>query len=41
MRPAVIVLLILAGTYFFFAVRGRMKSMGRPASAGETAFASE
>jgi putative tricarboxylic transport membrane protein len=41
MRPAVIVLLILAGTSFFFAVRGRMKSMGKPASAGETAFASD
>jgi TctA family transporter len=28
-RPAVIVLLILAATSFFFAVRGRMKSAGR------------
>jgi hypothetical protein len=36
----VIVLLILAATSFFFAVRGRMKSAGRPTPAGETAFAS-
>jgi len=28
-RPAVMVLLILAGTSFFFAVRGRMKSAAR------------
>jgi TctA family transporter len=32
MRPGVIVLLILAGTSFFFAVRGRVKSSARVAS---------
>ena len=39
MRPAVMVLLVLAATSFFFAVRGRMKSVARPAPAGDTAFA--
>jgi TctA family transporter len=39
MRPAVIVLLILAATSFFFAVRGRMRSTTRPGPAGEAAFA--
>ena len=39
MRPAVIVLLVLAATSFFFAVRGRMKIVARPAPAGDTAFA--
>jgi TctA family transporter len=39
MRPAVIVLLILAGTSFFFAVRGRMRSAATPGPAGEAAFA--
>jgi TctA family transporter len=38
-RPAVVVLLILAATSFFFAVRGRMKSAESPDAAGETAFA--
>jgi TctA family transporter len=38
-RPAVVVLLILAATSFFFAVRGRMKHEESPNTAGETAFA--
>ena len=33
MRPAVMVLLVLAATSFFFAVRGRMKIVARPAPA--------
>jgi TctA family transporter len=39
-RPAVVVLLILATTSFFFAVRGRMKSAPKTPGGGETAFAS-
>jgi TctA family transporter len=38
-RPAVIVLLILAATSFFFAVRGRMKSITGPTAAGGPALA--
>ena len=38
-RPAVIVLLLLAATSFFFAVRGRMRSAARLVPAGETALA--
>jgi putative tricarboxylic transport membrane protein len=37
-RPAVIVLLILAATSFFFAVRGRMKSRANPGVTSEPAF---
>jgi TctA family transporter len=39
MRPAVVVLLILAATSFFFAVRGRLKSAATPGIAGKTALA--
>jgi TctA family transporter len=38
-RPAVVVLLILAATSFFFAVRGRMKSTASAGIAGKTALA--
>jgi TctA family transporter len=38
-RPAVVVLLILAATSFFFAVRGRMKGIGRPTVPGGPALA--
>jgi hypothetical protein len=38
-RPAVIVLFILAATSFFFAVRGRMKSVAGQRAGGETALA--
>ena len=38
-RPAVMVLLVLAATSFFFAVRGRMKSAARPGVSGGTVFA--
>jgi TctA family transporter len=38
-RPAVIVLLILAATSFFFAVRGRMKSIAGPTAPGGPALA--
>ncbi|HEY7555403.1 MAG TPA: tripartite tricarboxylate transporter permease [Candidatus Binatia bacterium] len=41
MRPAVMVLLILAATSFFFAVRGRMRSAARPAVSGGTVLARE
>jgi TctA family transporter len=39
MRPAVMVLLILAATSFFFAVRGRMRSAAAPAAPGGPALA--
>jgi TctA family transporter len=39
LRPAVMVLFILAATSFFFAVRGRMKSMAKAPSGGDAAFA--
>jgi len=38
-RPAVIVLLILAGTSFIFAVRGRMRSTPGPRAPGGPALA--
>ena len=38
-RPAVVVLLLLAATSFFFAVRGRMKTMPKSAASGGPALA--